>query len=178
MNRHIKIGKPTPQWAELARRLYLDAFPAEERRDWSTILMQPSDTRRGPFLKCIGLEDVFAGMITTWHFDDFNYIEHLATDPAVRGAGVGSLVLSMLRQGFRTPWVIEVERPSDDNPMAARRIAFYQRNGFTLLDYDYIQPPYGPGLPEVPLLLMSTDPAIDPETAASTLRRKVYGAEQ
>ncbi|MCM1066740.1 MAG: GNAT family N-acetyltransferase [Muribaculaceae bacterium] len=176
---HLKIRKPIARFMEPSRRLYIDAFPEEERRPWSTMLLAPHERLRGPYLHQLllakGCSDTFAGLVTTWHFDHFNYIEHFATMPALRGAGVGSYTLQSLIQGFDTPWVLEVERPAADNPMAARRIAFYERNGFHLLDYDYIQPPYAPGLPEVPLLLMSTDPHIDPHHVAQVLHREVYG---
>lgn len=176
---HLKIRKPVAKWLEPARRLYVDAFPPEERRPWEQILLEPSDTLRGPFLHTLllgeGISDRFAGMISSWQFDEFSYLEHFATMPGLRGSGIGSQVLAALVAGFTVPWVLEVERPTDDNPMAARRIAFYERNGFHVLDYDYIQPPYSPGLPEVPLLLMSTDPGIDPAAVAAILHREVYG---
>ena len=58
------------------------------------------------------------------------------------------------------------------------QLDFYRRNGFRLLDYDYVQPPYAPGLPSVPLLLMSTDPALDPALAARTLPPALYRPRQ
>ena len=40
--------------------------------------------------------------------------------------------------------------------MAKRRIAFYERNGFFLNKYDYIQPPMSKGKNPVPLLVMTS----------------------
>lgn len=144
-------------------------------------MLEPYEDFRGPYLHTLilskGFTDKFAGLINSWHFDDFNYLEHLATMPALRGSGIGATTLYSLLNGFDKPWVLEVERPSADSPMAARRIAFYERNGFSLLDYDYIQPPYAPGLPEVPLYLMSSDPDIDPAAVAAVLHREVYGVK-
>ncbi len=177
-DKHLKIRKPSPRFLGPAERLYINSFPEEERRPWEQILLEPSTTLRGPFLHLLliakGVFERFAGIITTWHFDEFNYLEHFATMPTLRGCGIGSYTLLCLTSGFNGPWVLEVERPSDDTPMAARRIAFYERNGFHLLDYDYIQPPYAPGLPSVPMLLMSTDPDIDPATVADILHNRVY----
>ena len=48
--------------------------------------------------------------------------------------------------------ILEVERPEDE--MSTRRIAFYQRCGFTLCNQDYLQPPYRKGGKSLPLYLM------------------------
>ena len=73
------------------------------------------------------------------------------------------------------PLILEVELPGA-NDMASRRIGFYERCGFTAHhDVDYIQPAYAPGLPSIPLLLMSTAPIPEPDRTISDLHRIVYG---
>ena len=117
----------------------------------------------------------YAGFISYWQFDTFAYIEHFAVNPAARGGGIGACALREFKAMSGLPVVLEVERPGS-NDMADRRIAFYRRNGFHTIDsYDYIQPPYAPGLPEVPLLLMCDRPdRIDPAHVDATLRGEVY----
>lgn len=95
----------------------------------------------------------------------------------MRGSGIGAEILRLLA-AEGPPLLLEVEHPKGPGSIEQRRIEFYRRNGFRLLDYDYVQPPYAPGLPSVPLLLMSTDPALDPALAARTLHREVYGTVQ
>ncbi len=170
---HIELSKPDAQSLEAARALYLESFPPEERRPWSSI--EHRDDERGPWLKIISVDDRFAGFLTVWHFGGFNYIEHLATHPSVRGGGIGSLVLQSLKTDFPEPWVLEVEPESDSDPMPARRIGFYTRAGFSIIDRTYVQPPYSPELPEVPMYIMASGDA-DPAEVTRTLHRHVYKA--
>ncbi len=50
--------------------------------------------------------------------------------------------------------VLETERP-EGSSIAERRIGFWQRTGFALNNYNYIQPPYGSSKSSVPLFLMT-----------------------
>lgn len=154
-----------------AEALYIRSFPPEERRPWRQI----ADTASLPTLYGIYVDGTsFAGFITVWCFDRYAYVEHFAVDPSRRGGGIGADALAALRHKLGVPVVLEVEPPDHSDPMAARRIAFYQRCGFSLLDYPYIQPPYAPGLPSVPLRLMTTDPSLGPSDITATLHSKVY----
>ena len=169
----IALSEPSAPELEQIRQLYFDSFPPEERRPWESLVAPEDD---GPILRTVQHDGVFAGMISYWDFGAFAYVEHFAILPSLRGGGTGAKTLAALKDALVKPIVLEVEPPCEDNPMAARRIGFYHRNGFETLDYDYIQPPYAPGLPSVPLILMSTDPAIDAAQAARTLIQKVYKA--
>lgn len=177
---HLKLRKPTAKWLGPAENLYNDAFPPAERRPFSHFLLEPDSERRGPYLHIIllskGMTSKFAGILTSWQFDDFIYIEHLAIMPGLRGGGIGSSIIEGLRSRFDSPIVLEAEHPADDNPMAARRLAFYHRLGFDIIDNDYIQPPYSPGLPEVPLLLLADADGLDAVAVRDTLHSQVYGA--
>ena len=66
---------------------------------------------------------------------------------------------------------LEVEPP--DQELASRRIAFYERNGFTLNPYPYIQPAITSGRNPVPLMIMSTDGGMDLQTFEK-MRTLVY----
>ena len=74
---------------------------------------------------------------------------------------------------MKHPIVLEAELPGS-NDMAERRIAFYERNGLVPLHHDYVQPPVTPGQPELPLLLLSSEPDIDVDYVEAVLRRCVY----
>lgn len=160
-----------------ARQIYTSSFPLCEQRPWNSIICPQSD--HGPILRGVFTPDnTLAAIVSYWHFDRFIYIEHLATSPEMRGNGLGAGALRLLGQiDPDKPVVLEVEPPADDNPLAARRIGFYRRNGFFLLDHEYIQPPYAPGLPSVELKLMSTDSGIDCIETEATLHREVYGTK-
>ena len=165
----LNLRTPSVDDLEAIKRIYFEAFPPEEQRPWHLLLQ--SDGK--PEFKAIYDGETLAGMVTYWNFDTFVYIEHLAIDPSLRGSGLGAQTLAYLRQELALPLLLEVEPPCPENSMAARRIGFYRRNGFEILPYDYIQPPYSPGLPSVPLLLMSTA-ALNPHLSAQTLHRQVY----
>lgn len=175
----LKIRNPRPQWIQPARSLYERTFPPQERRKWDTILFEPGMIARGPYLHIlltdVGAQDVFVGFLTTWHFDSFTYVEHFAVGEAFRGLGIGATVLKALIARDGCPVVVEVERPDENAPETLRRIAFYQRNGFEIIDKDYVQPPYADGMPSVPMMLMSSSP-VSSRDVVSTLRREVYQA--
>lgn len=168
----MNITLTAPEAADLAalERLYLYSFPPEERRPWGEICAEGCN----PQLLMVSTPDERrAGFVTLWRFGEFTYIEHLATEPRLRGGGVGAAVMAeLMRQA--APLLLEVEHPTDPESIEARRIGFYRRCGLELLDYDYVQPPYAPGLPSVPLLLMCSDAAIDAAAAATRLHREVY----
>ena len=67
-----------------------------------------------------------------------------------------------------------------EEEMARRRIGFYQRQGFTLWDKPYQQPPYKPGDGYLPMRLMAYG-GIDPEQDFAKVRdciyREVYGVQ-
>jgi len=154
--------------------VYLHSFPPEERRPWEQIVCP--ENAGGPVL--LAIDDgsgVCAGLLTFWEFDAFVYIEHFAVSPALRGTGVGSRAIECFIASRTKPVVLEVEPENVSDPMTLRRISFYRRHGLEILDYDYVQPPYGAGLPPVPLRLMSTDSSIDASAVAAALYRRVYG---
>lgn len=116
-----------------------------------------------------------AGMMAVWQFPDFVFLEHFAVSPACRGCGWGTRMLQALLREWAKPVCLEVELPQA--MMARRRIAFYERNGFCLNDYDYIQPPMAEGQQSVPLRIMSRGSRLNAEqfeALRDTLYRVVY----
>lgn len=143
-------------------RLYEDSFPVEERRP-----VLPADKlhivrRQG--------EDSPLGFATLWHLPGFCYVEHFAVAPQLRGQGIGSAALGAIPH----PTVLEAE-PSHSSQQALRRIGFYRRNGFIIASRSYLQPPYSPGLPPVPLYIMVRGGlSIPTADVIRTLHRTVY----
>ena len=117
------------------------------------------------------------GLLTTWHFEDFIYIEHFAIDPTLRSQGYGSEALKAFIHEHGKPIVLEAEPPTD--AFCIRRIRFYERIGLTLYDFPYMQPAYTEDSHPVELRLMGTlDTNTTPLTLVSdTLHREVYGVE-
>lgn len=113
--------------------------------------------------------------LAVWDLNDFAYIEHFAVDPSCRNNGLGSRLISELAEHLEKPICLEVEPP--DTKMALRRIGFYQRNGFYLLDDPYMQPPISPGKQMIPLRIMTSEVGTDRQGflhIRDTLYRLVY----
>ena len=104
-------------------------------------------------------QETVGAFLAVWEFADFVYIEHFAIDSALRGNGIGSAVIQEAHQLFSKQICLEVELPTTN--LAKRRIAFYERNGFFLNVYPYMQPPISKGKNELPLLIMTSEERID-----------------
>ena len=118
--------------------------------------------------------DILA-FLAVWQLSDFTFIEHFASDPNVRGQGLGSGILQEAGRLFSRQICLEVEPPETE--MAKRRIAFYERNGFFLNNHPYIQPPVCEGKQALPLMIMTSAGRIGTERfeeIRTELYRKVY----
>lgn len=152
--------------------LYTQSFPPAERRPWAAIASPAKPA--SPRLFAIIADGRLGGMLTLWIFERFAYIEHFAVAPQLRGKGVGTAVLGLLKEklGLK-PIVVEIEPPVSDDPATIRRRDFYTRNGFQTVTTDYVQPPYSPQLPSVAMHLLATAP-IPATSTTVTLHREVY----
>lgn len=153
------------------------AFPQEERRD--TLQQREFSDVHPLFSNNIILEDgTPIGMISYWNMGDFFYIEHFAIDPTLRNGGYGKRVLESIKEQLQGPIVLEVEEPTDE--MSSRRINFYKRLGFILIEKTYMQPPYRKGDNELPMFLMVYgEMKMDSnfEKVKNTIYKEVYGQE-
>lgn len=151
--------------------IYLASFPETERRPVEDLRRRVASGEINLYLMADD-DQAPVGFITSWHFGDFRYVEHFAVDPATRGLGLGGKALEDFIDLEPTPVILEVE-PAETSVEARRRIAFYQRHGFDIVDKSYIQPPYTAELSPIPLHLMAT---ADLNTANATkmLHSRVY----
>ena len=110
--------------------------------------------------------------ICYWADDDIAFIEHFAVSPSIRGHGLGGAMLGELLCSLRGKMVcLEAEPP--DNDTAARRIAFYERNGFHLNAHPYMQPSLANGRSPVQLMIMTSDRRVNAEEFLM-LKKKLY----
>ena len=194
---HPIKNQASPYWDSLVR-IYRESFPIDEQRPIESIAhllteeprytmhaiiddnyaaelqansQQPKANSQSPTANSPKL----LGLLTTWHFEEFIYIEHFAIDPALRSQGYGSEALKAFIHEHGKPIVLEAEPPTD--ALSIRRIKFYERIGLTLYDFPYMQPAYTEDSHPVELRLMGT---IDTEATPLTdveqqLHREVYG---
>lgn len=129
------------------------SFPRDERRDFEDHL---NEFRNPRFHSLVHTQNgKIAGFMNYWQLTDFVYLEHFATARELRGQGLGSALMDVLRETVKHPIILEVE-PPELSETAIRRIGFYNRLGFHLNEYEYYQPPYHEGEPPVPLMIMSS----------------------
>lgn len=116
--------------------------------------------------------------LASWEFEDFRFVEHLAVSRAARGGGLGGKLLAEFLARDERPVILEVEPAHDD--VSARRIGFYERYGFHLNPFPYVQPPLQEGEKDLPLCIMSYPSPLGEEAFTACrkrLYREVYGRE-
>ena len=133
-------------------QLIKSSFPPEEYREIEELQMYTAQKQLFHNNIIITPENNPVGMLSYWDFDEFCYVEHFAIDSAQRNSGYGKRVLDHLKNILQRPIVLEVEMP--ETKIAHRRIEFYKRQGFTLWEESYLQPPYREGESYLPMLLM------------------------
>lgn len=149
---------------------YCDAFPEDERRNetqfWKLL--------NNAFVSINSIENgkEKLGYIIIWQLSSAVFIEHFEIFPALRGKALGGELLSYLLNKY--PLVILESEPDFLNTIAGRRIAFYKRNGFVILDKDYIQPAYSDNKKPLNLYLMGNKIPEDLPTLKKEIKEIVY----
>lgn len=148
-------------------------FILEERREREKARALISD---GAYTVYHVLDDeTHIGFITVWELTGFAFVEHFVTYDEFRNKGYGSAALELLKEKYGNI-VLEAEPPEGEMP--ARRVAFYERNGFHRNEQYYFQPPFRKGGKGVELKLMSYPTLLaDFHTVAKEIYARVYGRE-
>lgn len=148
------------------------AFPYEERRDISD--------QKKCFDNCyfnffeITENETAVGFVSPWVFPDFVYIEHLAIDEDKRSGGYGTKTIERIKELYNKPIILEAEAPVTEQQI--KRIKFYERSGFKVNGYDYMQPSYHGG-EGVPLMILSYPEFLSQsefDSFVSITRKEVY----
>ena len=143
------------QYKDFAEDIYIQSFPQDERRDFS-LIYELIEKEKFSFFVIIDEQENNkpVGIISLWDFSNFAYIEHFAVKKNLRNKGYGSKILDIIKENTHKLIIIEVE-PSNSVD-AIRRINFYKRKGFTIVDEKYTQPSYSPGRKAISMQLMIT----------------------
>lgn len=171
----LEIKETDTVFVDVINNIYHVSFPPEERRDFDKFLelMNENDY----FKVFVILKDENpVGFITIWDFSDFAYVEHFATAPEARGGGIGNKVMHLIVKHLNKPIILEVEPPTDE--FSQRRINFYNRCGFSLIDtIEYFQPPYRESDQPLKLFLMSHGDIDIDDSHIKTIHKNVYGVK-
>lgn len=125
-------------------------FVSDELRDFDSALAVMDDDRYGVYRIFDG--DVDVGFICIWTLGEFAFVEHFVIYRGFRGGGIGGRAIDGVCKKFGKV-ILEVERPEDE--IKKRRIAFYERHGFSVNPQNYSQPAYRSDSERVPMRLMS-----------------------
>ncbi len=160
-----------------AKEIYNSSFPLDERRDFDLVVEMVGKEGFDFYVIKSSLEDETPiGIISIWEFCDFAYIEHFAIDLSLRQKGYGSKVLNEIINKYSKPFIIEVEPPT--NVEALKRIDFYKKLNFSLLDFNYLQPAYSPTQNPLQMNLMTNNILYfaneNIRKAVSLIHQKVY----
>lgn len=177
MKNVIIYSQKKPMSREYFSRIYdiLEySFPKPEHRSFDAHFAEFDK----PEFRSMVLEDGdILGFMNFWELSSFIYLEHFAVIKELRGKGLGASLMDELKRiAADQPMILEVE-PLGTSDIAARRVHFYERLGFVLNPYRYIQPPYNDGEYPLPLSIMSCPRTLLPEeflTARNELYRTAY----
>ncbi len=147
--------------------LLTSSFPPDALRPISSVrLACPSDAKEseqvGPWFLGLWNRQHFLGLLVFEYLADSRtvYLWYVATSPEYRGLEIGARALAQVdavlsRLSAASPAVskplgilAEVEAPTKgDGPGSdnRRRIAFYERHGYTVLDMEEVSPPFAEG---------------------------------
>ena len=113
------------------RWLYISAFPTNERKPFSRILSMMREGKSDIWY--FEKDGCFAGFATTIHDEDLILIDYLAVVGKKRASGVGSAMLTALKERSEKALFVEIEsmyEPDREQPSRIRRKHFYVKNGF------------------------------------------------
>lgn len=132
---------PFTKTASKVKSLYLEAFPENER--FPFLLLELASLYRGHAFKALYDGNQFVGLVYYCFDEEFFYLLFFAVLPDVQSQGYGGRIMADLKSkaGERTfvLMVEAMEEEADNAHQRKRRIAFYDRHGFSVTDYDYVE---------------------------------------
>lgn len=162
--------------------LFEESFPLNERRDTDKVRSLITSSNDMIFNAIIDSEsqDSLLGLMIYWKIENFYYLEYFAVFPEMRNKKIGEKALHLLKEISQgKTLILEAEPYSDSNSndlnLSKRRIEFYQRNGFSIIEKNYFQPAYSldkEGLPLWILGISNDDDNIS--TIIESMKKYVY----
>lgn len=167
----IRIVDPGDVRLEKLLPLYEEAFPVAERRD-AEQLRKLIREKPEMFFNAVECDGELSGLFVYWKFEEFYYLEHLAVYPEMRNKKIGQQVLDYIAAHLSGLRLLEAE-PADTE-IASRRVNYYRRNGYEVLNDQYRQPSYCACGYAMSLWLMGNQPTDKLKAFEEQIRDKVY----
>ena len=148
---YLELTTPDDFRAKEIYESYCQSFIEDERRNEKQFQRLFSN----PNVKVVAVIDDLQsiGYMMTWELTDFVFVEHLEIFAEHRNKRYATEILNHLFRNYARI-VLETE-PENDDPNTKRRISFYERNGFAVIDDSYVQPCYEEGKNPLNLLLLA-----------------------
>lgn len=128
------VDAPTapPKILRRLRRLYKQAFPANERKPWQ-MLLRLARAGKGEMLAALDDQGRFCGLAISHFWSDIVLLDYFAVEETSRNHGVGSRLLQLLQERYAgRRLLLEIERPGSpgcNEALCRRRREFYHRCG-------------------------------------------------
>ena len=130
--------KQNKNFIKNAKELYNSAFPSNERMPFNLLMLKAKGSNV-TFWAVVD-DGVFKGLTYTVWYNDIVFIFYLAVAKSERGNGIGTQILSLIKQEFpNCRLVLNIEaldENSDNNDERIRRREFYVKNGFFSAGYN------------------------------------------
>lgn len=165
------ISKLNPYDFDNIYKIMENSFPSDEHRPYDEQKELLSNPAYCIYVAKSEESSDIQGFMAVWQIETLTFIEHFAVDERYRNAGLGSEMLHDIRNMVQGRICLEVELPYTD--IAKKRIGFYERNGFTYNDYQYVQPAISNGRNPIPLRIMATEGSLDIEEF-NMIKEKLY----
>ncbi len=117
---------------------YCETFPADERRCEKQFRALFTNPKVKVYSVLDELKNI--GYLICWELTDFVFLEHFEIFSEFRSNKYGAQIIADLFKDY-SRIVLEAE-PATLSTDAERRISFYEKNGFGVIDESYVQPPY------------------------------------
>lgn len=150
---------------------YTTTFPPEERREEKQFyeLFNNPNTQITSILK--NKKEI--GYLILWHLSEYVFIEHFEVFSEYRNQKFGQKILENLKEIY--PHLVLEAEPEQLNEISKRRIHFYQRCGFSIINKHYTQPSYGAGKKAINLYLLANFIPKKNDELQKEIHLKVYG---
>jgi len=128
--------KPSSKELPAIEKLYISAFPENERRPFDVIKnLKFYNSKLFAFYS----DKKFVGFSFASFIEDFIYIVYIAVSDNERNKTYGSQIVNWYTKKFKhKTLVLSVEKPEQVGDIAYRRINhFYKRNGFKLVGFEF-----------------------------------------
>ena len=136
------------------------SFPKNEYRSYEN-QKKLLNNKYYKIIPYFGNKNELLAFAAVWEFVFFKFVEHIAVSEKYRGMGIGSKIMRDITEKSNSDIILEIEPPVDER--SVKRLKFYEKLGFKLNDYPYLQPPLNKNDKPIPLKILSYPQTIGEE---------------